>query len=157
LEKFFDDYDVEFNYYRKTFKAILQEEESLNEIVKLTGRESLSEDQKVVFEIADIIKNEFLQQNSFSEFDYFCPLYKTLGMMKCITKFYDTSKKIILESPADNKISWNIVSSLMKGQMIKFTKMKEFDPKISEKEMRKKFDDLAQENETKFKELNKNI
>jgi V-type H+-transporting ATPase subunit A len=157
LEKYFDDYDIEFNYYRKTFKAILQEEESLNEIVKLTGRESLSEDQKVVFEIATVIREDFLQQNSFSEYDYFCPLYKTLGMMKCVTKFYDTAKKAILESPADHKISWNIVSSLMKGQMYKLTQMKFEEPKMPEKEMRKKFDDLCAEIEAKFKELNKNI
>lgn len=157
LEKYFDDYDIEFNYYRKTFKAILQEEESLNEIVKLTGRESLSEDQKVVFEIATIIREDFLQQNSFSEYDYFCPLYKTLGMMKCVTKFYDTAKKAILESPSDHKISWSIINNLMKGQMYKLTQMKFEEPKLPEKEMRKKFDDLCNEIETKFKELHKNI
>lgn len=158
LEKFFDEYDVEFNYYRKTFKAILQEEDSLNEIVKLTGRESLSEDQKVVFEIATIIKEDFLQQNAFSEHDYFCPLYKTLGMMKCIVKFYDTAKKVIVESSSSaNKISWNIICTLLKGQMYKLTQMKFEDPKLPEKEMRKKFDDIYHEIETKFKELNKNI
>jgi V-type H+-transporting ATPase subunit A len=157
LEKYFDDYDIEFNYYRKTFKSILQEEESLNEIVKLTGRESLSEDQKVVFEIATIIREDFLQQNSFSEYDYYCPLYKTLGMMKCVTKFYDTAKKAILESPSDHKISWGIINNLMKGQMYKLTQMKFEEPKQPEKEMRKKFDDLCAEIEAKFKELNKNI
>jgi V-type H+-transporting ATPase subunit A len=157
LEPFFDSFDSEFNAYRKTFKSILQEEESLNEIVKLTGRESLSEDQKVVFEIATIIREDFLQQNSFSEHDYFCPLYKTLGMMKCISRFFDTAKKVILESPADHKISWNIISNLMKGQMYKLTQMKFEDPKMAEAQMRKKFDDLSAEIETKFKELNKNI
>ncbi len=157
LEKYFDDYDTEFNYYRKVFKSILQEEESLNEIVKLTGRESLSEDQKVVFEIAAIIREDYLQQNAFSDYDYFCPLYKTLGMMKCIVRFYDTAKKVILESPADQKISWNIINNLMKGQLYNLTQMKFEDPKLPEKEMRKKFDDLAAQIEAKFRELNKNI
>lgn len=82
LEKFFDDYDSEFNYYRKQFKGILQEEEQLNEIVKLTGKESLSEDQKVIFDIANIIKEDFLQQNGFSENDYYCPLYKVFFSLK---------------------------------------------------------------------------
>lgn len=158
LEKFFDDYDAEFNYFRKTFKAILQEEESLNEIVKLTGKESLSEDQKVVFEIADMIKENFLQQNSFSEHDYFCPLYKTLGMMKCITKFYDTAKKVILESPADHKVTWETISTLTKkNQMYKLTRMKFYDPKTPEKEMRKMFDDLYADIEQVFREINRNI
>ena len=157
LEKFFDNYDPEFNYYRKTFKAILQEEESLNEIVKLTGKESLSEDQKVVFEIAAVIREDYLQQNAFSDHDYFCPLYKTLGMMKCITRFYDTARKIIIESPSDHKISWTVINNLMKNQLYKLTQMKFEEPKMPEKEMRKKFDDLAAEIDAKFRELNKNI
>ena len=63
LEKFFDDYDPEFNYYRSTFSNILQDEGSLNEIVRLVGRESLSEDQKVTIEV-----NKFL---NFSQFGIF--------------------------------------------------------------------------------------
>jgi V-type H+-transporting ATPase subunit A len=51
LEKYFDEYDVELNYYRSTFKSILQDEGNLLEIVKLVGRESLSEDQKVTIEV----------------------------------------------------------------------------------------------------------
>jgi len=42
--------------------------------VQLVGRDSLSEDQKLTLEIANIIKNEFLQQNAFSEHDFTCPL-----------------------------------------------------------------------------------
>ena len=48
----------------------------LNEIVQLVGRDSLSEDQKLTLEIANIIKGEFLQQNAFSDFDFTCPLEK---------------------------------------------------------------------------------
>lgn len=38
---------------------------------------------------AQIIKDEFLQQNSFSKTDYNCPLVKTIGMMKAIVKFHE--------------------------------------------------------------------
>ena len=48
----------------------------LTEIVQLVGRDSLSEDQKLTLEISKIIKEEFLQQNAFSEWDYTCPLEK---------------------------------------------------------------------------------
>jgi V-type H+-transporting ATPase subunit A len=44
--------------------------------VQLVGRDSLSEDQKLTLEIANIIKGEFLQQNAFSEHDFTCPLEK---------------------------------------------------------------------------------
>jgi len=48
----------------------------LNEIVQLVGRDSLSEDQKLVLEVAKIIREDFLQQDAFSTYDYMCPLYK---------------------------------------------------------------------------------
>lgn len=44
--------------------------------MQLVGKDSLSEDQKLTLDIANIIKGEFLQQNAFSEHDYTCPLEK---------------------------------------------------------------------------------
>lgn len=44
--------------------------------MQLVGKDSLSEDQKLTLEIANIIKNEFLQQNGFSDHDFTCPLEK---------------------------------------------------------------------------------
>lgn len=61
---------------RQRIKEILHEEVELNEIVQLVGKDSLSEDQKLSLEIANIIKGEFLQQNAFSEHDFTCPLEK---------------------------------------------------------------------------------
>lgn len=55
----------------------------------MVGKDSLSEDQKCIMEIARIIREDFLKQNAFSEYDYFCPLIKTIGMMKCIICLYD--------------------------------------------------------------------
>jgi len=42
-------------------------------------QDSLGEDQKLKLEIARIIREDFLQQNSFTNFDYTCPLVKTIG------------------------------------------------------------------------------
>lgn len=58
--------DKEFSYLRQKIKEILHEQVELNEIVQLVGKDSLSEDQKLTLEIANIIKGEFLQQNAFS-------------------------------------------------------------------------------------------
>jgi vacuolar-type H+-ATPase catalytic subunit A/Vma1 len=49
--------------------------------VQLVGKDSLSEDQRLVLEVAKIIREDFLQQNGFSFYDKFCPLYKTSGML----------------------------------------------------------------------------
>lgn len=37
---------------------------------------------QVVLEIARLIREDFLQQNAFTDYDYTCPLYKSLGMLK---------------------------------------------------------------------------
>merc|ERR1712224_1002418 len=67
---------------QQKFKEILQKEDDLQEIVQLVGKDSLSEDQKCTIEVAKIIREDFLQQNGFSEYDFMCPLAKTIGMMK---------------------------------------------------------------------------
>lgn len=51
LEEYFDRIDKDFSTLRKKFKEILQEEEELNEIVQLVGKDSLSEDQKTILEV----------------------------------------------------------------------------------------------------------
>jgi len=48
----------------------------------LQCQDSLGEDQKLKLEIARLIREDFLQQNSFTTFDYICPLYKTSWMLR---------------------------------------------------------------------------
>jgi V-type H+-transporting ATPase subunit A len=74
------------------------EENDLIEIVQLVGKDSLDEMQKATLEVAKIIKDEFLQQNAFSTYDYNCPLYKTVGMLKCIIVYYESCCKVLKES-----------------------------------------------------------
>jgi V-type H+-transporting ATPase subunit A len=110
LEEYYNGYDPEFTRLKTKMREILQEEEDLTEIVQLVGKDSLSEDQKTVLEIAKIIREDFLQQNAFSPYDYNCPLHKTLGMMRGIIKFYDNARRVINESQkSEKKISWAII------------------------------------------------
>ena len=55
---------------------ILQKENELQDIVQLVGKDSLSEDQKLIMEVAKIIREDFLQQNAFTDYDFMCPLNK---------------------------------------------------------------------------------
>lgn len=48
LEPFFNGYDSNYSELRTRCRDILQQEDSLSEIVQLVGRDSLSEDQKVI-------------------------------------------------------------------------------------------------------------
>ena len=130
LEDYFNVYDPEFMKVKTRMREILQEEEDLTEIVQLVGKDSLSEDQKAVLEIAKIIREDFLQQNAFSPYDYNCPLEKTVGMMKCIVKFFETSKKAITEShKSEKKVSWAIIANAVDKPLYELTQMKFKDPK----------------------------
>jgi V-type H+-transporting ATPase subunit A len=106
LEPYFNNMDDQYSMLRETAMNILQQEDNLQEIVQLVGKESLSEDQKVIMEVAKLIREDFLAQNAFTEFDYTCPLVKTVGMLKVIITFYNLSQKAIADSPADSKITY---------------------------------------------------
>jgi len=112
LEVFFDEYAPGFLALRKKIKTILQEETNLQEIVQLVGKESLSEDQKLNLDMAKIIREDFLQQNAFTTYDYRCPLEKTSGMMECICAFFDNSLDAINNSSADNRVTMESINLL---------------------------------------------
>jgi len=115
LEPFFNNIDEEYAFLRNTAREILQTEDSLSEIVQLVGKESLSEDQKVVMEIAKILREDFLQQNAFTDFDYTCPLNKSIGMLKTIITLYTCCQKAIQDSPADQKVTWAQIKTAFGG------------------------------------------
>merc|ERR1712054_38480 len=124
LEPFFEKFDPEYGFLQQRVKEILQTEDDLQEIVQLVGKDSLSEDQKCTLEVAKIVREDFLQQNGFSEYDFMCPLSKTIGMMKVIVFFHDGAQKIIAESTGDHKIGWSTINQTMREQIVKITSMK---------------------------------
>merc|ERR1711988_485946 len=124
LEPYFEKYDPEYSFLQQKFKEILQKEDDLQEIVQLVGKDSLSEDQKCPLDVARVIREDFLQQNGFSDYDFFCPLAKTIGMMKVIVTFHDLAQKAMSESSGDGKITWAMVFARTRDQFRKLTEMK---------------------------------
>jgi V-type H+-transporting ATPase subunit A len=120
LQEYYNARDPDFMRYKVAIKNILQEENDLIEIVQLVGKDSLGEDQKATLEVAKLIKDEFLQQNAFSDYDYNCPLPKTIGMMKCIITYYENCKKVLLESQkSEKKISMALIEETFAVTLIK--------------------------------------
>ena len=151
LEPFFNKFDPEYVECKNNIKRILQDEEDLTEVVQLVGKDSLSEDQKLILEIAKVIKNDFLQQNSFTEYDYMCPLAKTTGMMKCIMTYFNHALKTIKESSGENKKTLAFVQTKTKEEFVDLTQMKFISPKQSEEELIRIFDEKLKKIEQKFK------
>jgi len=141
--------EPEFMGLREKMRQILQAEDELTEIVQLVGKDSLSEDQKAVLKTAQIIKDEFLQQNSFSDHDFNCPLWKTLGMMKAIVMFYEGCIRVILDTQkrAEQKLSMAQIEMYLSREengnvMDKINSMKFYSPTMPRDEMKREFDEL---------------
>ena len=116
LTEYYNQKDPEFMKFKATIKKILQDENDLIEIVQLVGKDSLDEQQKATLEVAKIIKDEFLQQNAFSKYDYNCPLYKTVGMLKCIIVYYEQCCKVLKESQkSEKKLSMALIEEVVKS------------------------------------------
>ena len=131
LEPYFNGLDEQYSYLRNQARNILQQEDNLSEIVQLVGKESLSEDQKVVMEVAKLIREDFLAQNAFTEHDFTCPLPKTVGMLKVIITFYDLCQKSIADSPADSKLTYAHIKTALSGVLQKVVDTKYVDPKMN--------------------------
>lgn len=85
LEKWYDqNVGSDFVSDRQQLSFILAEESRLNEIVNLMGPDVLPEDQKLVIEIAKVVRVGYLQQNAFHKDDTYVPLAKQLKMMDVI-------------------------------------------------------------------------
>ena len=80
---------------RNQMVAILNQESSLMEIVKLIGSDVLPDDQKLTLEIARVIRLGFLQQNAFHPQDTSVPLAKQQKMMETILYLYEKSKALV--------------------------------------------------------------
>ncbi len=80
----------DFSENRIRAMGYLQEESSLEEIVRLVGRDSLSQEDQLKLEVTKSIREDFLQQNAFHETDTYCSLEKQSKMLRAILEFYDS-------------------------------------------------------------------
>lgn len=122
-----DNVSPDFMKYREELCSLLLEENSLMEIVKLIGADVLPDDQKLVIEIARVIRVGFLQQNAFHADDTFVPLEKQFKMMHVILHLYHRAKEVVARQIPLSKITAT-------GLFDKFTKMK-YDVPNSNMEM----------------------
>ena len=127
---------------REEICAILSEENSLMEIVKLIGADVLPDDQKLVLEISRVIRVGFLQQNAFHADDTYVSLEKQNKMMRTILHLYHKSREIIAQQIPISKI-------LATGLFDKIVKMK-YDVPNSNNDM---LDDYIGEIDMKLGEI----
>ena len=94
-----DNVSERFPVNRAQAMALLQEETSLMEIVRLVGKDTLSEADQLKLEVAKSIREDYLQQNAFQDVDSFTSLEKQDKMLDLVLKFYRESLRAL-----DNKV-----------------------------------------------------
>lgn len=98
LERWFNNnVDPKFLRDRQEIASILAEETKLMEIAKLMGTDVLPDDQKLVMEVAKVVRVGYLQQNAFHPDDTYVPLEKQLKMMEVILYLNKRCKDVISE------------------------------------------------------------
>lgn len=96
--------DEDWMKIRQELMSLLQEEASLNEIVKMVGMDALSPQDRLKMEAARSIREDFLHQNSFDEIDTYTSIQKQFYMQKLVYQFYEQSSKALKEGANINDI-----------------------------------------------------
>ncbi len=110
-----DNVSTHFMKYREELCALLAEENSLMEIVKLIGADVLPDDQKLIIEIARVIRVGFLQQNAFHKDDTFVPLEKQYKMMSVILHLYHRAREVVARQiPISKLLATGLFEKLIK-------------------------------------------
>tara|TARA_B100000929_G_scaffold175856_2_gene139235 strand:- start:3494 stop:5272 length:1779 start_codon:yes stop_codon:yes gene_type:complete len=98
--------------------GILQREDTLKEIVRLLGPEALPDEEKLILEVARMIKIGILQQNSFDDVDTYCSPEKQFKLMKLLVDFYKQGQQALKDGAALSDIrAMPVIGTLLKARM----------------------------------------
>ena len=135
---------------------VLQQEDDLNEIVQLVGKDALAETDKVVLETARLIKEDYLQQNSFTSYDKYCPFYKSVGMLKNIIDFHTRATDLIEKTSSnagDGRVTFDMIKRRMGGVIYKLASQKFIEVSDGEESVRRSLQEVSDEVERAFRDL----
>ncbi|KXX77217.1 V-type proton ATPase catalytic subunit A [Madurella mycetomatis] len=104
LDKWYEKEYPDFPRLRDRIRQLLSDSEELDQVVQLVGKSALSDPDKITLDMATLIKEDFLQQNGYSDYDQFCPIWKTEWMMKLMMGFHDEAQKAIAQGQSWAKV-----------------------------------------------------
>lgn len=146
-----DDYFCEavhpqFAAHRQQAMALLTEEQSLQEIVRLVGKDALSPVDQLKLFTAKSLREDFLQQNAFDDVDTYCSAQKQLAMLTMILAFHEKAKEALEHGVYLREIeSMPIRQRIVRMRQIPEDKLDEMDS--LRQEMTAAFQTLMQEQE----------
>ncbi len=110
--------------------ATLQKEAEINEIVQLVGYDALPESDKLILDVAKILREDYLQQNAYDDVDTYASSNKQYKMLKIINEIFDTEKAAIEKHVPMEKLQNPIIKETV--ARLRYTKEEEIDEKIKD-------------------------
>lgn len=147
LNRYYDSEYPEFAQLRDRIKEILSNAEELEQVVQLVGKSALSDSDKITLDVATLIKEDFLQQNGYSTYDAFCPIWKTFDMMRAFVGYHDESQKAIA-----NGANWSKLSEATSDVKHAVSSSKFFEPSRGQEEVHAEFEKLLSNMQERFAE-----
>jgi V-type H+-transporting ATPase subunit A len=99
-----------------------------------------------------MIRDDFLQQNSYTEYDRVSPMWKTFWMLKNMLHFYDLAKRELNDAAAsDKRVTFEAIANFMAPQIQRLIQMKFICPKDGEEECTRQLQALYTEIEDRFR------
>lgn len=147
LESYYDKNFPGFSNLRTKFKEILSNAEELEQVVQLVGKSALSDSDKIVLDVATLIKEDFLQQNGYSTYDQFCPIWKTHSMMRVFISYHEEAQKAVA-----NGAVWSKLSEATSDVKHAISSAKFFEPLEGEEAGKKHFIELLAKITERFAE-----
>jgi len=95
VEPWWEKVNPQWAAVRRSAIDLLKREQRLAEIVHIIGPDALPDNQRLILLAAEIIKNGFLQQNSFDEVDMYCVPMKQIRLLELIMEFYERANTCI--------------------------------------------------------------
>jgi V/A-type H+-transporting ATPase subunit A len=105
VQRWWENVNPLWTQVRKRCLDLLKQEQKLAEIVRLIGHDTLPDEQKLVLYTAQIIKDGFLQQDSFDQVDMYCVPEKQVRLLDVIMEFYERAHTCIQLGAPMTKIS----------------------------------------------------
>jgi vacuolar-type H+-ATPase catalytic subunit A/Vma1 len=133
LDKYYETDYPDFPRLRNRIKTLLSDSEELDQVVQLVGKSALSDPDKITLDVAGLIKEDFLQQNGYSDYDQFCPLWKTEWMMKAMMTFHDEAQKAVSQGQSWAKIRETTSEIQTQLRSMKFEVPDDGEEKITKK------------------------
>jgi V/A-type H+-transporting ATPase subunit A len=110
--------------------ATLQKEAEINEIVQLVGYDALPESDKLILDVAKMLREDYLQQNAFDDIDTYASVNKQYKMLKIINQVFDAEKAALDRNVPIEKIQ--SVQIKPKIARLRYTSEEELDGKLKE-------------------------